>query len=99
MTTYSKAVRLRNQRAGIAAMVAAGFDSTVRPTSALSRALPDEIIQLGAVISDNVSAVYEPPEPTVRAAQEVPRLSQAAPFIGCVAGARKRAVRNTQRVM
>jgi hypothetical protein len=26
-------------------------------------------------------------------------LSQAAPFIGCVAGARKRAVRNTQRVI
>jgi hypothetical protein len=47
----------------------------------------------------NVSAVYEPPEPTARAAQEVPRLSQATPFIGCVAGARKRAVRNTQRVM
>jgi hypothetical protein len=50
-------------------------------------------------LSDNVSAVYEPPEPTARAAEEVPRLSQPAPFIGCVAGARKRAVRNTQRVI
>jgi hypothetical protein len=49
-------------------------------------------------MSYNVSAVYEPPEPTA-AAQEVPRPSKATPFIGCVAGARKRAVRNTQRVI
>jgi hypothetical protein len=80
-------------------MVAAGFDSTVRPTSVLSQAATGWDILPGAVISDNVSAVYEPPEPTDRAAQEVPRLSRATPFIGCVAGARKRAVRNTQRVM
>jgi hypothetical protein len=52
----------------------------------------------GAVMAYNVSAVYEPPEPTAKAAQEVPRLFRATPFTGCVAGARKRAVRNTQRV-
>jgi hypothetical protein len=59
----------------------------------------DRFPSKGWIISDNVSAVYEPPEPTARAAQEVPRLSRAIPFIGCVAGARKRAVRNTQRVI
>jgi len=50
-------------------------------------------------MSYNVSAVHEPPEPTVRAAQEVPRPSPAAHFIGCVADPRKRAVRNPQRVI
>jgi hypothetical protein len=97
--TSTKAVGLLNQQTVIAVMFAAGFDSTVRPTSALSRTIPVEITVLGAGISDNVSAVYEPPEPTARAAQEVPRPSRATPFIGCVAGARKRAVRNTQRVI
>jgi len=56
------------------------------------------LLPLGSFVSANVSAVYEPPEPTARAAQEVPRLSLPIPFMGCVAGARKRAVRNTQRV-
>ena len=38
--THSKAVRRPNDQVGIAAMVATGFDSTVGPTSVLSRALP-----------------------------------------------------------
>jgi hypothetical protein len=49
-------------------------------------------------MASNVSAVHEAPELTARSAQEFPRLSQATSFIGCVAGARKRAVRDTQPV-
>jgi hypothetical protein len=49
-------------------------------------------------ISDNVSAVHEAPELTARSAEGFPRPSRATPFIGCVAGARKRAVRDTQPV-
>jgi hypothetical protein len=50
-------------------------------------------------MSDNVSAVHEAPELTARSAKEFPRPSQATLFIGCVAGARKRAVRDTQPVI
>jgi len=39
-------------------------------------------------LSDNVSAVYEPPEPAAKAAQEVPGFSQAAPFTACRASER-----------
>jgi hypothetical protein len=41
--TSTKAVGLLNQQTETAVMVAAGFDSTVRPTSALSQTIPDEI--------------------------------------------------------
>jgi hypothetical protein len=47
----------------------------------------------------NVSAVHEAPELTARSAEEFPRPSKATAFMGCVAGARKRAVRDTQPVM
>jgi len=43
---------------------------------------------LAHFVSDNVSAVYEPPEPTARAAKEVPGLSQATFFTGCRASER-----------
>jgi hypothetical protein len=50
-------------------------------------------------MSDNVSAVHEAPELTARSAKGFPRPSRSTSFIGCVAGARKRAVRDTQPVI
>jgi hypothetical protein len=38
----------------------------------------------GCCDSSNVLQVHEAPQPTVRAANEVPRPSQPTPFIGCV---------------
>jgi hypothetical protein len=49
--------------------------------------------------SGNVLAVHEVPKLTGRSAEGFPRPSQATPFIGCVAGGRKRAVRDTQPVI